>query len=89
MTRQELNNLTDEELLVEKKKMTQSKFFHALWFGFLCGITIFGIIGWLNSPEKKFGFLIPIIFPIFFFYRHLKTPNPHKDLEAILKERKL
>jgi hypothetical protein len=89
MTKQELSNLTDEELLAEKKKMKKSKLFHALWIGFLAGIIAFGMIAWAMNPERKIGFLIPMIFPIFFIYRHLKTPNPHKDLEDVLKERKL
>jgi hypothetical protein len=89
MEKNELNKLTDEELLVEKKKMMKSKLLHAIWIGFLAGILIFGFVAWFLNPEKKLGFLIPMFFPAYFIYKLLKTPNKNKDLEEVLKERKL
>lgn len=89
MGKNDLYKLTDAELLVEKKKMKQSKLFHALAIGFLAGILIFGMVSWFLSSEKHLGFLIPMWIPVVFIYRMLKAPNKNKDLEDVLKERKL
>jgi hypothetical protein len=89
MNQKNLSKLTDEELLVEKKKMMKSKIFYAIAIGFLAGILIFGVVAWSLNPEKKLGFLIPMMIPSYFIYRMLKTPNQNKDLENVLKERKL
>lgn len=89
MEKNDLYKLTDAELLVEKKKMKQSKLFHALAIGFLAGILIFGVASWFLTSEKRFGFLIPMWIPVVFIYRMLKAPNKNKDLEDVLKERKL
>ena len=89
MEKKDLYKLTDEELLVEKKKLNKSKVFHAASIGFLAGILIFGVIAWSLSPNKKLGFFIPMLIPIVFIYRLVKNPNKNKDLEEILKERHL
>lgn len=89
MEKNDLYKLTDAELLVEKKKMKQSKLFHALAIGFLAGILIFGVVSWSLHSEKRFGFLLPMFIPVLFIYRLLKAPNKNKDLEDVLKERKL
>lgn len=89
MEKKDLYKLTDEALLVEKKKLNKSKIFHASSIGFLAGILIFGFVAWILSPDKKLGFLIPMAFPIIFIYRMVKNPNKNKDLEDVLKERRL
>jgi hypothetical protein len=89
MEGKDLYNLTDEELLVEKKKLQKSKVFHAVAIGFLAGILIFGFVSWSLSSEKRLGFLIPMSIPIVFIYRMLKNTNKNKELEDILKERGL
>ena len=89
MKKKELSELTDEELLVEKKKLKKYKITHATLIGFLAGILIFGIVSWSLSPEKHWGFLIPMLIPIAFIYRLAKHPNKNKDLEKVLKERNL
>jgi hypothetical protein len=89
MEKKDLYKLTDEELLVEKKNLMKSKIFHAASIGFLAGILIFGFVSWVLSPEKRLGFLIPMFIPVVFIYRLLKAPNKNKDLEDILRERKL
>jgi hypothetical protein len=89
MEKKDLYKLTDEELLVEKKKLMKSKLWFAIWIGFLAGILIFGVVSWSLSSEKRLGFLIPMLIPIFFIYRLVKTPNKNKDLEDVLKERGL
>ncbi|MEM8524852.1 MAG: hypothetical protein AAGG68_09420 [Bacteroidota bacterium] len=89
MTKEKLAALTDEELLVEKKKLKNSKMLHATLIGFLGGVLLFGIVSWILSPEKKLGFFIPMLFPIYFIYRLLKNPKSNQDLEEVLKERGL
>jgi hypothetical protein len=89
MEKEDLYKLTDEELLVEKKKLMKSKLFYATSIGFLVGILIFGLVSWSLLSDKHFGFLIPMLIPVIFIYRLLKNPNKNKDLEDVLKERKL
>jgi hypothetical protein len=89
MDKTELSKLTDEALLVEKKKMMNSKLLHALIIGFLAGILLVGVVSWSMSEKKNFGFLIPMAFPAIFIYRMLKAPNKNKNLEEVLKERGL
>lgn len=89
MEQKDFYKLTDEELLVEKKKLMQSKLFYAASIGFLAGILIFGVVSWSLFSEKRLGFLIPMLIPVVFIYRLLKAPNKNKDLEDVLKERKL
>jgi len=89
MEKKDFSTLTDEELLVEKKKLKKSKIFHATYIGFLGGILLFGLIAWTLSPQKELGFLIPMLIPVAFIYKLLKNPNENKDLEEALKERQL
>jgi hypothetical protein len=89
MDKAALRRLTDEELLIEKSKWKKSNLFYATSIGFLSGILIFGFVSWMMFSEKRLGFLIPMLIPAIFIYRLLTAPNKHKDLEAVLKERKL
>lgn len=89
MDKKDLYKLTNEELLVEKSKLKKSKIFYASAIGFLAGILIFGVVSWMLSSEKHFGFLVPMLIPSVFIYRMLKSPNTNKDLEEVLKERNL
>lgn len=89
MENKDIYKMTDEELLVERKNLKNSKIFHALYIGFLAGILIFGLISWGLSSEKHIGFLVPILIPIIFIYKLLKKPDMSKDLEELLKERGL
>ena len=89
MERKNFSDLSDQELLIEKKKHKKSKLFHAALIGFLAGILIFGLVAWILSPEKKLGFFIPMLIPIVFIYKLFKNPKDKNDLEEILKERNL
>lgn len=89
MNKQELYKLTDAELMVEKKKLRQSKLMWAAVIGFLAGILIFGVIGWMLSPERHVGFLIPMVIPVVFIYKLLTAPKKNQELEEVLKERGL
>ncbi|WP_113924308.1 hypothetical protein [Cognataquiflexum aquatile] len=89
MEKKNYNEMTDEELLVERKELNKSKIFHASAIGFLAGILIFGLVGWGLSEEKRLGFFIPMLIPIVFIYKLVKNPKGNKDLEEALKERRL
>jgi len=89
MKKEDLYKLTDAELVAEKKKLKKSKLFHAIWIGFLAGILIFGFVSWSLNPERKWGFLIPMLIPVVFIYKMLTNPNKNKDLEDVLRERKI
>lgn len=89
MEKKSFTEMTDAELLVEKDKLKKSKIFHASAIGFLAGILIFGIVGWSLSEEKHLGFFIPMLIPILFIYKLLKNPKENRDLEEVLKERRL
>jgi hypothetical protein len=89
MEKKSFTEMTDAELLVEKDKLKKSKIFHAVAIGFLAGILIFGIVGWSLSDEKRLGFFIPMLIPILFIYKLLKNPKENRDLEEVLKERRL
>lgn len=89
MDKMSFAEMTDEELIVEKKKLKKSKILHAALIGFLAGILIFGVVAWSLSPEKKIGFFIPMLFPIIFIYKLLKNSKVNHDFERVLKERGL
>ncbi|MFB0946937.1 MAG: hypothetical protein QMB24_12460 [Spirosomataceae bacterium] len=81
--------MTDEELLVEKKKLKNSKITHAILIGFLAEILIVGITAWIFSPNKRVGFLIPMSIPAIFIYRMIKNSKNNRELEDTLKDRGL
>lgn len=89
MEKEDFYKLTDQELLLEKKKLRKSKLLHAVWIGFLAGILIFGVVSWSLSTKKNLGVLISMVIPIVLIYKLVKTPNHNKDLEDVLKERNL
>jgi hypothetical protein len=89
MNKKDFDKMTNEELLVEKKNLKNSKIFHALAIGFLAGILAVGLVSWSMSAEKRVGFLIPMLIPVIFIYKMLKNPNQNNDLEEVLKKRGL
>ena len=89
MNNKDIYQMTDEELLVEKRNLKSSRIFHALYIGFLAGILVFGLVSWSLSAETHFGFLVPMLIPIIFIYKLLKKPNMSKDVEELLKKRGL
>lgn len=90
MDKKTLSELTNDELLIEKKKLKKRKITNALIIGFLGGIVAFGIVAWiLGSKKNLIAFLLPMIFPIYFIYLIIKNSKKDKDLEIVLKERNL
>jgi len=89
MEKNELWEMTDEALLVEKKKLRNTKILHATIIGFLAGVVIFGVAAWSLSEDKQIGFLIPMLIPIAMIYRQLKKPKQNQELEEVLKARGL
>ena len=89
MENKDIYKMTDEELLVEKQKMKNSKIFSALFIGFLAGIIVVGTVSWFIYSKKNIAFWLPLLFPIYFIYKQIKKPNEYKQLEDLLKERGL
>ena len=83
MQQKELSELTDQELLVEAKKMKSFSIINALIIGFLLGIVIY------SFAKNTWGMLTLI--PLYFVYKIINDPKNkrRKDLEKILKERNL
>jgi predicted branched-subunit amino acid permease len=90
MNKKTLSQLTNEELLVEKKKLKKRKITNALMIGFLVVIVGFGIVAWiLGSKKNLIAFLLQMIFPIYFIYFFIKKSKNDKNLEIVLKEQNL
>ena len=89
MEKKNYAGMSDAELLLEKKNLKTSRLLHATGIGFLAGIVIFGFGGWIFSAERSLGFLIPMVFPIFFIYKLLKNPKKDEELVEVLRKRGL
>lgn len=83
MVKKELTEFTDQELLDETKKMKSFSITNALFIGFLVGIIVYSI------AKNSWGMLTLI--PLYFIYKLINDPKNkrNKDLEKLLKERKL
>lgn len=87
MEKKNLSELTDEQLLIEKKKLTKSKFISAMIIGFLASIVVIGFVSSIIS--KNFAVIIPLLFPIYFIYKLISNSKKDNELEILLKERNL
>ena len=81
--------LSDSELLEEKKKLNKSKLFHALWIGFMIGVLIYGLVNWVLSPDKKLAFLMPMLILVHFTRSAIKKNGDNASLIQVLKSRGL
>jgi len=83
MKQKELQELTDQELLEEAKKLKSFSITNAFIIGFLLGIVIFSVI------KSTFGFLMLI--PLYFVYKLVNDPKAKrsKALNELLRERNL
>jgi hypothetical protein len=89
MEEKDFSKLTDEELLVEKKKLKKAKIWHAIYIGFFAGVFIYGMVSWILAQEKNWGFFIPMAIPLFFIYGLVKDSKKNRNLERVLRERRL
>lgn len=81
MTKDELNQLSDQELRTQAKKMKSARVVHAVLIGFMVGVILFSI--WKNSIG-----LFTLI-PLFLIYKVFHKPELFKALKEVLKERNL
>lgn len=83
MEQTDFSTSPDEELLAEAKKLKSFSVTNAFLVGFLFGIVIYSVF------NNSFGFLMLI--PLYIIYRLVNDPKSRrmKELEAILKQRRL
>ena len=81
MNREELSQLTDEQLLIEAKKLKSANTTSAVLIGLLFGIAAY------STYKNGLGFFT--FFPLFFVYILVKTNRKKNELDEILKERNL
>jgi hypothetical protein len=81
MKKEELFELTDQELLLEAKKMKSTSVMNAVLIGMMIGIVFYSI--------AKHSIGIVTLIPLLFAYKLLNNSKNNKDLEAVLKERNL
>ena len=82
MTNKKLEELTDQELLSEAKKMKNAATINAGLIGFLIGILIYSI------AVNNLGFLTLIL--LFFIYKMVNNGKFNKDeIQQLIKERNL
>ncbi len=81
MTKKELSELTDQELLNEAKKMKSTSIINALLIGFMIGIIIYSII------KNSVGLFTLI--PLYFVFKLFNNSKNNEVLESLLKERNL
>ena len=81
MKKKELSELTDQELLVEAKKMKSAAIINALLIGIMIGVVVW-------SVAKNTVGLFTLI-PLFFAYKLINNSKNDKALKDHLKERNL
>ena len=81
MNEQELNQLTDEELLVEAKKLKTASIWSALAIGIMAGVIIHSV------AKNTWGFLTLI--PLYFIFKMVKGDKKNAALKKVLKEKGL
>ena len=83
MTNKDHSALSDQELIDEAKKMKSFSITNAFLIGFLAAIIFYSIV------KNSWGMLTLI--PLYFIYKMINDPRnkKSKDLEELLKERKL
>lgn len=82
-----LSKLTDEQIIIEKKKLKKSKIINATLIGFLAGIFFIGVAA-LIFKKNALG-IIPMLIPLFLIYQLVKNSKKNKELEELLKEENL
>ena len=81
MIQKELSELTNEDLLLEGKKIKSTNIVNAVLFGVMIGVATWSTV--------KYGLGIITFFPILFIQMLLKNNARKKAFEKELKERNL
>ena len=83
MSKKEVSELTDQELLDEAKELKSFSITNALIIGFLIGIVFYSI------AKNTWGMLTLI--PLYFVYKLINDPKNkrYKAVKELLQERKL
>ncbi|QOW08889.1 FUSC family protein [Kaistella flava (ex Peng et al. 2021)] len=81
MIQKDLSELTDEELLMEGKKIKSTNIVNAVLFGVMIGVATYSTI--------RNGFGILTFFPLLFIQMLIKNRARKKAFENQLKERNL
>ena len=81
MKQQQLSELTDQELLAEAKARKSSSRTHAFLIGFMVAVVAYSVV------KNTWGLFTLI--PLFLIYKLTSKPNSSKELDTLLKERKL
>ena len=81
MIQKELSELTNEELLLEGKKIKSGNIVNAVLFGVIIGVATWSTV--------KYGLGIITFFPVLFIQMLLKNNARKKAFEKELKERNL
>lgn len=81
MNEQELSQLTNEELLIEAKKLKSASIWSALVIGIMAGVIIYSV------AKNTWGFLTLI--PLYFIFKIVKGDKKNATLKKVLKERGL
>lgn len=77
-----LNELTDQELLQESKKLKTAAVINAVFIGFLFGILLY------SAFKNTFGLVT--ILPLFLAYKLINNSKyKYKEIDNLLKERNL
>lgn len=83
MEQKEYSQMSDQELMVESKKLKSFLIINALLIGFLAGVIVFSVV------KNTWGMLT--IIPLYFIYKMINDPQNKrvKELQMVLKERSL
>ena len=81
MSQKELSKLTNEDLLLEGKKIKSGNIMNAVLFGVMIGVATWSTV--------KYGLGIITFFPLLFIQMLLKNNARRKAFENELKERNL
>lgn len=81
MKREELSELTDQELLDEAKKMKSASIISAALIGFMIGVVVYSI------AKNNIGFFTLV--PLFLVYKIFNGSKKNDALNEILSERNL
>lgn len=81
MNYQKLSKLTNDQLIIESKKLKSNTIITAVLIGFIIGIAIYSVM------VNGLGFFALI--PLFLAYKMAKNSTKKEDIEKLFKERNI